>query len=238
MGRRSSSVAANLVKIDQGLCHETLKRRQRQFRHLFPESLALRTHRALSWLHRAEQEHDDHDARFIFLWIAFNSAYANEIQDRARFSEKRLLLNFLHRLIDSDTDQLLYNAVWHHFPESIRLLIGNRHVFQPFWDYQNGRIGADDWQERFARKNAAATRALGRIDTRKVLAIVFDRLYVLRNQIVHGGATWSGTVNRSQVQGGANILAFIVPIVILLMMEHPEKNWGCPCYPVVERNKR
>jgi hypothetical protein len=233
MGRRGS-VTTNVVEMDQGLCHETLKRRQRQFRHLFPESLALRTHRALSWLHRAEQERDDHDARFVFLWIAFNSAYANEIQDRRNFSEKRLLLNFLHRLIASDKEQLLYDAVWHHFPESIRLLIGNRHVFQPFWDYQNGRIGEDEWQERFVRKNAAATRALGRMNTCKVLAIVFDRLYVLRNQIVHGGSTWNGTANRSQVQGGANILGFIVPIVILLMMEHPEKSWGTPCYPVVE----
>ena len=234
MGTRSSRVTASLVKMNQGLCHETLKRRQRQFRHLFPESLSLRTHRALSWLHRAEQEQNDHDARFVFLWIAFNSAYANEIQDREKFSEKRLLLSFLNRLIDSDKDRLLYNAVWHHFPESIRLLIGNRHVFQPFWDYQTGRISETDWQEHFARKNAAATKALGRMDTKKVLAIVSDRLYVLRNQIVHGGSTWNGTVNRSQVAGGANILAFVVPIVILLMMEHPEKHWGDPCYPVVE----
>jgi hypothetical protein len=188
----------------------------------------------LSWLERAEQEKDDHDARFVFLWIAFNSAYANEIQDREKFSEKRLLLNFLNRLIDSDKDQLLYNAVWHHFPESIRLLIGNRHVFQPFWDYQTGRIPETDWQEHFARKNAAATKALGNMDTKKVLAIVFDRLYVLRNQVVHGGSTWNGTVNRSQVAAGANILAFVVPIVILLMMEHPEKHWGDPSYPVTE----
>jgi hypothetical protein len=234
MGRRSSSVTASLLKMDPGLCYETLNRKQRQFRHLFPESLTLRTHRALSWLHRAEQELDDHDARFVFLWISFNSAYANEIQDRTKFSERRIQLNFLHRLIASDEERLLYNAVWHHFPESIRLLIGNRHVFQPFWDFQNGRIAEDDWQEQFARKKAAATRALGRMDTSKVLAIVFERLYVLRNQLVHGGSTWNGTINRSQVQGGANILAFLVPIVILLMIEHPEKHWGDPCYPVVE----
>ena len=234
MGRRGSSVAASLLRLEQGLCYETLKRRQRQYRDQFPESLVLRTHRALSWLHRAEQEYDDPDARFVFLWIAFNSAYANEIRSREKFTERRLLLGFLQRLIDADEQQLLYNAVWTHFPESIRLLIGNRHVFQPFWDYQNGRISEEEWQQRFARKNAAATKALGRMDTKKVLSIVFDRLYMLRNQIVHGGSTWNGTVNRSQVSGGANILGFIVPIVILLMMEHPAEDWGPPCYPVVE----
>ncbi|HWM29738.1 MAG TPA: hypothetical protein VNQ14_14860 [Woeseiaceae bacterium] len=230
MSRRSSSVSARPVEADQELSYESLKRRHREFRDSYPASLSLRTHRALSWLNRAEQEQGDHDARFVFLWIAFNSAYANEIHDRQKFSEKRLLLHFLNRLIDSDEQCLLYNAVWHHFPESIRLLIGNRHVFQPFWDYQNGRISEGDWQERFARKNKSAMKALAAMDTRKVLAIVFDRLYVLRNQVVHGRYL----VNRSQVSYGANILAFVVPIVILLMMEHPEKYWGDPCYPVVE----
>ena len=38
--------------------------------------LSLRLHRALSWLNRAEQLADDPDSQFIFLWIAFNAAYA------------------------------------------------------------------------------------------------------------------------------------------------------------------
>lgn len=48
--------------------------------------LRLRVHRALSWLDRAEQA-DDLDGRFIFLWIAFNAAYATEIDERQRLSE-------------------------------------------------------------------------------------------------------------------------------------------------------
>ena len=122
------------------LSHQHLKARQREIRDDFPAPLALRTHRALSWLQRAEQEDQDADARFIFLWIAFNAAYANEIHDRTQFSERRILLNFLHRLIDVDSEKLLYKAVWDEFPKSIRLLIDNRYVFQPFWNHQNGLI--------------------------------------------------------------------------------------------------
>ena len=44
-----------------------LKKRQRELRDGFPESLGLRTHRALSWLKRAEREARDNDVRFIFL---------------------------------------------------------------------------------------------------------------------------------------------------------------------------
>ncbi|WOA30142.1 HEPN domain-containing protein [Alloalcanivorax xenomutans] len=67
--------------------HHNLKTRQRQERHGYPDNLSLRVHRALSWLDRAEQEADP-DSRFIFLWIAFNAAYATEIDDRHGLNER------------------------------------------------------------------------------------------------------------------------------------------------------
>ena len=213
--------------------YKELKAYQRAHRENFPTALSLRTHRALSWLDRAEQGSDP-DSRFIFLWIAFNAAYANELPNRRDFSERRLLLQFLNRLIDSDDNQLLYKAIWDQFPKSIRLLINNRYVFQPFWDYQNRLISEDEWRHMFERSTSSANRALGRMNTKKVVAIVFDRLYVLRNQIVHGGSTWNSAVNRNQVEDGAQILGLVVPIIIHLMMTNPNQLWGDPCYPVVE----
>ncbi|OBY90989.1 hypothetical protein A6723_020470 [Pseudomonas sp. AU11447] len=58
--------------------YQTLKERHRRERDGEHLNLRLRVHRALSWLDRAEQA-DDLDGRFIFLWIAFNAAYACEI---------------------------------------------------------------------------------------------------------------------------------------------------------------
>ncbi len=214
--------------------YPALKARQRELRDGFPQALTLRTHRALSWLHRAEQEPEDHDARFVFLWIAFNAAYANEIPQRHRFSDTRLRLMFLNRLIDADRERLLEELVWRRYPGPIRLMIENRHVYQPFWDYHNGYISEAEWRERFRRSRASAHRALGRGHTKKVFAITFERLYMLRNQVMHGGATWNSSVNRGQVRDGASILGDVVPVVIHLMMETPNSLWGDPCYPVVE----
>ena len=216
------------------LNYYNLKNRQREVRDAFSPALALRTHRALSWLERAEREEGDHDARFIFLWIAFNAAYANEIGDRKTFSERKVLLNFLKRLEALDRERLLYQAVWDQFTGPIRLLIDNRFVFQPFWDHFRGQAGAEDWEQRFSHSRRQAHRALGRQDTLKILAVVFDRLYVLRNQLIHGGATWGGAVNRQQIRDGAAILGALVPIVIHLMLEAPYQLWGEPSYPVVE----
>ena len=71
-------------------------------------------------------------------------------------------------------------------------------------------------------------------DTKVVLNNLLDRLYVLRNQLMHGGATWRGSVNRAQVGDGARIMAFLVPLFVGLMMSHPEIDWGPPDYPVVK----
>jgi len=216
------------------LDHAHLKARHRAIRDKFPHPLNLRVHRALSWLQRAEQETLDHDARFIFLWVAFNAAYAHQVPDRQNSSERKQFKGFLHRLIESDTQNLLYGLVWDRFPGAIRLMIDNQYVFQPFWDFHNGLVSEEDWQAAFGRSKASARRALGRMDTLKVMMVMFDRLYTLRNQLLHGGATWNSHVNRSQLSQGAEIMGWVVPIVNHLMMNDYQRVWGEPCYPVVD----
>lgn len=216
------------------LCFENLKSRHREIRDNLPESISIRIHRSLSWLQRSEQESEDKDAQFIFLWIAFNSAYASEIHDMRTFSERRAQITFIKRLLDSDKDKLLYHIVWAEFTKSIRLLIDNQYIYQPFWDYQKGNLTEAEWQNRFKEDNASAKRALGQMNTKKILAIIFDRLYVLRNQLIHGGATWNSGVNRDQVRDGANILGRLVPTIIFLMMESGNGVWGDAAFPVIE----
>ena len=222
------------MSIQERFTYDNLKTRHRETRDKFPGSLSLRVHRALSWLNRAEQESADHDARFIFLWVAFNAAYANEIPDRQHFSERKLFQGFLGRLIDSDSEQLLYTLVWDQFSGAIRLLIDNKYVFQPFWDHHNGQTTEEAWQLAFQKSKSAALHALGQIDTLKVMGIMFDRLYTLRNQLLHGGATWNSNINRSQISQGAEIMGQVVSTVIHLMMDDYQRVRGDACYPVVD----
>ena len=105
-------------------------------------------------------------------------------------------------------------------------------MFHPFWKYHNND-GHDDWEAKFKRRRKEAHQALGR-DTRTILIELFDRLYVLRNQIMHGGATWKGDVNRSQVQDGALIMKFLVPCFASLMMSNPRSDWGPLRYLVAD----
>jgi hypothetical protein len=216
------------------LDYKSLKARQRQERDNYPLNLGLRVHRALSWLDRAEQCQGDDDARFIFLWIAFNSAYANEIGNRDRDPEQKVFGRFLKKLVDLDKDDVLYDLLWTEFSSSIRLLMNNQFVFQPFWDYQNGLIDEKEWKTRFSRARGALNRALAAHNTSRVLAIVLSRMYTLRNQLIHGGATWNSSVNRQQLRDCSAFLGKLVPYVIQLMMDNPNTLWGDASYPVVD----
>lgn len=213
-----------------------LKEKQRAIREGFPTDMALRVHRSISWLQRAEKEEGDPDAAFIFLWIAFNSVYAEDIPATPSSGERTSFDAFFERILAVDADHRIYDAIWHRFSRSIRLLLDNQYVFQPFWHYQNGIEGYEDWEARFAKSRKKGQTALEKRDTRVILSTLFDRLYVLRNQLVHGGATWNGRVNRPQVRDGAAILSFLLPLFIDLMMDNPSITLGAPYYPVVDQN--
>ncbi len=215
------------------LDYNSLKERQRAERDNHPTNLGLRVHRALSWLGRAEQC-EDQDGRFIFLWIAFNAAYANDLGDRERIHEKHVFQLFLEKLTDLDTDDVLYKLIWSEFPNSIRMLLDNRFVYQPFWDFHNGKTTEQEWKTGFEQARKTANRALAGRGTVSVLAIVLDRMYTLRNQLIHGGATWNSSVNRDQLRDCSAFLGKLVPYVIQLMLDNTATLWGAACYPVVE----
>jgi hypothetical protein len=214
--------------------HAALKAKQREIRASFPETMGLRAHRAISWIGRAEACGEDDDARFIFLWIAFNAAYADEREFQSVApGERAAFVDYFGRLVARDEDRRIYKALWQRFSGPVRMLMENRYVFNPFWQHHNGIDGFKDWEEKFRASSRSFTQAFQAGNSVRVLSFVFDRLYVLRNQLVHGGSTWNSGVNRAQVHDGAAILAFLMPVFVNLMMDNPQADWGRPFYPVV-----
>jgi len=223
------------------LNHATLKDKQRAIRDGFPPSVGLRVHRAISWIGRAESccggadADEDADGRFIFLWIAFNAAYADERGFHVKeLSERETFGAYFDRLIRLDVERRIYDALWRRFPGPVRILMNNHFTFAPFWQHHNGIAGADDWRDRFNASTRRFNLAFQHSEAVSVLTSVFDRLYVLRNQLVHGGSTWNSKVNRGQVRDGAGILGFLMPVFVDIMMDNPDEDWGQPFYPVVD----
>lgn len=217
----------------QMICNaEQLRLRQRRERDGYSDALGLRIHRAISWLARAEQC-EDLDGRFVFLWISFNAAYSNDLGD-INMAESKQFGSFLSKLVELDQQQKIYNTIWQKYPSAIRVLLNNKYVYQPFWNHHNHLPGHQDWEKHFKASIHAASIALANKDTASVLGVIFNRLYTLRNQIIHGGATWNSSANRSQLRDAASILGELVPLLIETMMDNQDAHWGEACYPVVE----
>ena len=134
------------------------------------------------------------------------------------------------KTVTSDT----LDAEWQCAKDALK----DEHVFHPFWEHHNNN-GHDDWKDQLDRRWRKVNDALHYRDTGCILSELFDRLYVLRNQLVHGGATWKGSVNRPQVRYGARIMAFLVPRFASLMMSESNHriDWGPPRFPVVRRSR-
>ena len=214
--------------------HQALVAKQRN-------AFTLRMNRSLSWLQRAQAAGDaggDDDVAFICLWIAFNAAYAQDTAGRMdNASERQSFRDFVGQVCRLDADKALPALVWQVFPGPIRILLDNQYVFQPFWDALNnprsdGSIPTH-WRDAFDEARQRVQRALAQQDTERVLYEIFVRLYTLRNQLMHGGATWNSSVNRAQVRDGRALLARVLPVMLGVMMNHPAQFEGRPFYPVV-----
>lgn len=215
--------------------HKKLLAQKKAIEAEFVESrnLHLRAHRALSWLGRAEQPGTDHDTKFIFLWIAFNAAYASETSENQRLEERKAYIAFIRCLIRLDSSHKLDQLVWKTFADNLRTLLKNPYVFPGYWAHQRGEITEGEWKRSFEKANLTAFNALEKSNTPVLLSIVLSRIYVLRNQILHGGATWNSRVNRTQVRDCSNFLGKLVPVILELMLLNPAFNWGEPMYPVM-----
>ncbi len=212
--------------------YQPLKEKQRLIRDSFPENLALRVHRALSWLNKSEQC-DDLDSQFIFLWVSFNAAYAQDTECLT-LNETQSFTQFLEKLNLLDQQKRIYNLLWNEFPNSIRVLLDNKFVFQPFWSFHNGHITEQEFKDKLSEAKKFANFALANNETAKLTSIVLQRLYTLRNQLMHGGATWNSSANREQLKDAVQFLSQLVPYIIDIMMDNPKELWGDAYYPLID----
>ena len=213
--------------------YELLKTRHRELREDFDEDFSIRLHRALSWLERAELETNDADAGFIFYWISFNADYSIDQSSDERLSEGQRFRDYFTLLIACDADNQIYSLVWQRFTQEIRSILNNEFIFANFW-LEDKTITPISWRDKFEESKLVVQKALTAKNTIVILQILFSRLYVLRNQLIHGNATWGGRVNRQQVKDSYRLISNLQPLFLSIMMDNPCEDWGALAFPIIK----
>lgn len=209
-----------------------------------------RLRRSVSWLQRANDE-SDADAKCVFLWIAFNAAYAiDRNTDYSRTAEegneRQRRRSYFAKVVPLDAERIC-GLLANELSAVILKLVGNEYVYHEFWkSVGDGPFNWTSWPGRarfdqelndidvrlhqYRNRHRSSKRPIR--DAKAVLTVLFDRLYVLRNQLMHGCATHQGHLNRQQVSDGASILSSLVPVFLDIMADNPSADWGAISFPV------
>ena len=202
-----------------------------------PCDFTVRITRADTWLARAKQIRNagDPDLTFVLYWTAFNAAYA---RDPAGGNAECEFKDYFRKLLSRDRGAI-HDTIRACFPDPIKNILKNRYLFLPFWNFLNDKPKSASWEHCFQKANDRALAAMKNEQTCIVLETVFNRLYTLRNQLVHGGARWKSTRNRDSVNDGSRLLESLIPLFIDIMRANQNGIWGQPFYrPGLELPKR
>lgn len=224
---------------------ESLEHLKSRFKTEYPyeaqHPLGLRIRRVLSWYERGLAETDDPDARFVFCWIAFNAAYGIDDGERILRGDGPVhdlvrQREFFEKLLSLDRHRRLHALLRNEVYEAVHTLLDNEYIYRAFWRYEMGEDRFSEWEDTLEEQHIVVGRAYRDGDTFTILKTLFERLYVLRNQLIHGGATYQGRVNRDQVEDGAQILSSLIPAMADIMMDGPDTDWGLATFPVISPN--
>lgn len=188
----------------------------------------IRVHRALSWYRRAwELSAEDVDVQFMLLWVAFNSLYARWDSERnAPFydsASRNSFLESLHRDSGGAFDKLLQGQ---------RGLV-LKHLENPYLSPTFWRDPESSKAKHYATEDARYIDANFKQGQHlRVLKQLFDRLYVLRGQLMHGAATGGSKLNRKTLSHGVLMLMSLMPVIFETVIEHgSHDDWPDLCYP-------
>ncbi len=203
-------------------------------------NLEERMARAISWLARAEALNGpaQADDRLIFCWIAFNSLYAGMLGEQRHerdFANDRQQWRDLVSLAVQGVRRQRFADALAVLEQPARALVNNIYTSAGYWrqlePWGDGQWLARHEQDRHdvsryydERQSGARPGGAGAEpqDGRREAALihcVLDRVYVLRNQMIHGGAGYGDGYNRDQIQLSARLMSPLLCVLVQALLE-------------------
>jgi hypothetical protein len=195
-----------------------------------------RLSRAHSWIEAAgklplEQKH----AAFVFLFIAFNALYGQRRYEGTEFDARKDRQEFLRRIrIMQDYDNRFGQGIVLKTLKACRkpgvALIRDTFLRDTYWSKKEA---AKELQKVFDRLAATVEAKLERGHHEEFLKLVLQRLTVLRNQIMHGCATYGPkSKGITSLEDGLVLLKELVLAFHTLMTKYGSRvDWPAIPYP-------
>ena len=182
---------------------ELFKQHEERWDHTVPfrsqldqPGLALRTYRALTWIHYARGETQDQFTPFVFYWIAFNALYAVK-SDGKETTEQQAQEVYVERLLADEKAKRLVRRTL----VDVDRRIGDLVRETPTFDQDARAVDA-------ARSGA----------TKRRLTQVILRVGRIRNWMFHGGVARRSHILGECVAAGTDVMTRLVPSFVDVML--------------------
>jgi hypothetical protein len=192
-------------------------------------STNVRFHRACSWLQRAEQiaGKDDLDLALLSQWVAFNSLYGQwDHSIREPLADGVCWRHFLDRMLALDKGSHIADA-----------LVENKRLVMSI--YEDEFLSRYFWQEPTGKRASQAKKTKYEAGTwyvernwMLILERLFERVYFLRCQLVHGASTFNGSLNRTAIRHCSQAMHHLLRAFLMVWINYgSDEDWGIMCYP-------
>jgi hypothetical protein len=190
------------------------------------EGFCIRVWRALSWLERAETlDPTDIEGRFISAWVSFNALYGQLDPDHRAWGDREAWSTFLAHVWRIDAEMVIHKLMQKRQMRVLRI-VDDKFLHHRFWHEGDAAKKLMDQERRDAMK------WFGSPKMDRVLRLLFDRLYVMRNQLLHGASTKGSKLNRRPLREAGNLLIELMAAILEVMIAHGvAEDWGELCYP-------
>ncbi|MBF2735409.1 MAG: hypothetical protein ISN26_04950 [Betaproteobacteria bacterium AqS2] len=215
------------------------------------KSNMIRMQRALSWLRRYAEDEVDKDIGFILHWIAFESLYGREENSQyskhGKVTTAKEIEKFFDELKATEMGRVQLVEATITIIDDIRAAFANPYISTAAWySYYSKKVPrAGGRHNPFAAEKPRPCTQSKLKDPKQYDAIireVFLRMYLVRNQLFHGNATYKGhddSEKSAQIVSGYNILRQLMPPIISIMLRSMEEDpaserWGLVPYPRIK----
>ena len=189
----------------------------------------IRFHRACSWLQRVEdaEEHEALDLLLLSLWTSFNALYGQWDGERQEpVSDVDCWQHFLDRMLVLDRDGLIQDKLEEH-KKLVMVLFDDEYLSRFFWQEPT-----DQRAKRVRRTRHEAQAWYAEKNWTMVLQRLFERIYLLRCQLVHGAATYDSSFNRTAIRRCIQMMDHLLRTFLEVWVRWgADEDWGIMCYP-------
>ena len=216
----------------------------------------IRMQRAISWLERfSVLVEPDHDLTFLLNWVSFEALYGKDEylhfvnpEVSENMSSVKEIMIFIDNILKVEHHyQKIVDVISELFPEIEEIYLNpfiDHIAWRDFYKHVKNKTICKKNLFKKAQKKYKPIKQKVLKDPKQfniLLKNLFARLYLLRNQLIHGNATYKGAANEETLRAGqircaAKITKKLIPMMIEIMLESLEvapgaTRWGKIPYP-------